>query len=350
MTGEEIGIIALFVVGIAVVVYLTYFWRRQKWAKPGPKQSFEDFVSSRARRSDPRVDYGAGLASNGRWRELTVGNEIEEATAASTILWDTPPERFVPSPEHWGLALTLPFAVWHRARWDALPGDPAPEAVSTALTESWGIDTRTDLLEQLYWLYVAGHRAKYNAQRSQLMQMDSSSIASLQSVLAQYGASDQDAGEELWQIQRVRSDDRRIGSIDFTAWDMFRFAMLVRLGSARGHITVEEAHDFLAEISPGMRASYSSWSEAGEHFRIGRWYWHGEGGDAERSNDVFDLARQDALTSPDAPWSRIPWNMGLPRARGLFARALIAEQIIRDPHELTPQPESFWGAHRGRSD
>lgn len=364
MSPEEFSLLAVFGVLILALLFFLYGYlprlrrRRQRAeaeavgraeAEARREAQAAEAAASDAER-DAQMALGKGLVETDYWWEIATPEERRIINDAWRFRWDRPeerwdrPEDFEAEPRHWPLALALPFAFWHQAIWDRLPGVDG-NWTRRMLIRDWGIRTRHALLEQLHWLHVAGHRVPFNLERENAAALDEGEAFAVEAML-EARAGDEEAAERLWRFRRARADDRGIMRVDFTAWDLVRFAMLVRAGTAAGYLTVEEGMDFLLEQVDEMRACYGSWPEVGEHFRVARWYWHSVGGEQERETDVLDMARQQALVLAMSPWHDVPWDMPVPPAQGRFRDALEAEELLEPGAPLLRRAESFWGRRR----
>ncbi|MGO1544599.1 MAG: DUF1266 domain-containing protein [Gulosibacter sp.] len=356
MTGEELSIVIIFVLGFAVLLYFIYIRpavkkranrakvaaraatergaRSAQYGSPGEQAATVPHGSTGATtlalhpaERDRLVGLGAQLRPNNDWRALGSVAEVTYGLNLAAMSWVGDPSTFQARSEHWDLALTIPFAGRHGVPWDDYPGYN-PEEHAVILVDWWGVHDRSSLLDQLFWLFGGGHRREFDEERIAVLTNDAVALDEWEATLRRQAPISESAAETLWRVQRFRANDRNCMNVDFLAWDFFRFAMLTRIGVGLGYLTTEEGLDFLRLIGEPMRTTYSSWADAGEHFRIGRWMWYSVGGEKERATDVQDVARQQQLIASDSPWSFVPWNMALEHDRGLFAKALVEQELI----------------------
>jgi len=273
-------------------------------------------------------------------RDQTAANTTESLAEHHRPRWSRKAAPFGSRPEHWAIALGAPFALCRGADQDVLRFRDAAEE-RRILAEAWGVTDRASMLIGLYDLLTSGHRDRFGAEIAGWGALGDADARAEEAELREGAKHSDEGAEDLWRFRRVRANDRGIRSVGFLAWDLVRFAMLVRAGATTGYLSDAEATDFLMMIVPDIREHYGSWRELGESFRLGRWYWNSQGGAGEASTDQHDLSRQEALMSEDSPWARLPWNADVPPSRMLFASALAAGTQLRawEPDEF---PGSGW--------
>ena len=110
----------------------------------------------------------------------------------------------------------------------------------------------------------------------------------------------------------MRSNDRGIRNVDFSAWDMVRAAMLTRCGFALSWLTEDEVWDTLALLDRALRERYRNWTQVWESFWLTRWYWNSESGEGEHADDLHDLNRSLVLLGSDGPWGLVAWEIDTP--------------------------------------
>ena len=157
------------------------------------------------------------------------------------------------------------------------------------LEDSWEIMNRADLVTRLYQL-LCGDRSKgYAALRSRCTDPEWVERV-LEDLDKTVDKSTMDV-EMCWRVHRFLNNDRGIQDVEFAAWDLMRAAMLTRSGFALGWLSEDEAWDTLALINHALQMHYSSWDEAWEAYRLGRWLWAAEGPEEEAADDMHDRAR-----------------------------------------------------------
>lgn len=258
------------------------------------------------------------------------------------IVWSAGAARFGSRPVDWGVALGAPFALCRQADQDRLPFRDAQEE-REILAEAWGVTDRDSMLQALYDLLIGGHREQFDVEVARWGRMSPAQSDAAEADLRSAAEHSDDAAEALVRLRRVRADERGIRDLDFLAWDYVRVAMIARSGATVGYLSEAEAADILLMPAEELREHYGSWQELGESFRLGRWYWNAQGGEAERASDAHDIDRQRALVSDESPWARVPWGMALPEPRMLFADALWDLGVrALDPEEYREAGEPYW--------
>ena len=249
------------------------------------------------------------------WNELTEHHRPVRGAEPGSFFCG-PYERLV--------AISAPYSLCHHEPWDRLACSDL-EGKRDMLARDWGVHSRLDLLTQVFWLIMSGHRSDFDEERAR---WTNTSLAEAERYELRGSAeSSQEAAETLWRLERMRSNDRGIQNVDFAAWDIVRAAMLTRYGSALGWLTEAEAWDTLALLDRALRERYQSWTQVWESFRLTRWYWYSEGGEDEHFNDLHDLNRSFVLLGPDGPWKLISWEVQVPESSLMILDDLIGAGV-----------------------
>lgn len=152
-----------------------------------------------------------------------------------------------------------------------------------------GITSRADLVTRLYQLLCGDHSKGYAALRSRCTDPEWVERV-LEDLDKTVDKSTMDV-EMCWRVHRFLNNDRGIQDVEFAAWDLMCAAMLTRSGFALDWLSEDEAWDTLALINHALQMHYSSWAEAWEAYRLGRWLWAAEGPEEEAADDMHDRAR-----------------------------------------------------------
>lgn len=248
------------------------------------------------------------------------------------VRWSARKSTFGRRPVDWAMAVAAPFAICRGAKQDEL-AFPSAADERAMLSSAWGVADRASMIETLYTLLVDGHRTGYQFEVEYWTSLSPQEATEYEKVLRDTAGVTGPGAERLWRFRRVRANDRGIQQLDFLAWDMVRFAMLVRAGLTAGYLSGAEAEDLLLMPAAQLQSSYSSWEELGESFRLGRWYWNSQGGKGESETDAHDINRQKALMGANSPWRAVTWRTAVPQSRLLLADALVDEGVL-DPYEL----------------
>jgi len=148
------------------------------------------------------------------------------------------------------------------------------------LAKWWNIKSERDLLQTLEWLDNEGHSAIYR-------QASSGKATDFQKFFI----------NEFKEVLK---------GVDLTAWDLGRYASLVRWGHHAGFITEKRAWELLQRTSSRLQKTYSSWEQFAEHYILGRFFWNGK---PEEQQMYFAL--EYLLGNENSPWKMIPWNTAL---------------------------------------
>ena len=172
--------------------------------------------------------------------------------------------------KQWALALAAIVAVQDDDQLDTLNGAAGPrnsaqlDAVRQRLSDSWDINSRSDLLRTLTSIEDGGQRQAYN---------------------------DQHPGDAK----------------SISAWDYGRYVALCRWGYAIGYLSEAEAWQRIMPVARLMQSTFSSWREYGTDYMTGREYWSPNASDAASIRSILD----SLLTDNRSPWKRLPWDLHL---------------------------------------
>lgn len=131
------------------------------------------------------------------------------------------------------------------------------------LKNSWGIESRDDLLWHLQDLSQGGQAGSFNKLRSLFVDypaMDCMAIACKQGLTVL----------ETNRLFFVEAMAPRLGEQGLLAWDEGRSLNLIRWSLAAGYITHQEALELAAPYVEKIESSYSSWEDYMSHYIIGR--------------------------------------------------------------------------------
>jgi tetratricopeptide (TPR) repeat protein len=104
----------------------------------------------------------------------------------------------------------------------------------------------------------------------------------------------------------IREFEPRLTHCHLRAWDIGRYATLARWGQHVGFLTEEEYWSILAPAARELQKTYSSWSQFGEHYLIGRYFWSQSKQDSPHENAVNFLTQNQ-----NSPWNLVEWNADL---------------------------------------
>jgi len=203
----------------------------------------------------------------------------------------------------WALACPALLTLNNRHQHDLLWCVPAtPENIATEkkmLEEWWGINSRQDLLKQLTWINSGGHRAGFD-RMVQLSQM-----GAVEAFKAKLDPKSLNEFEEGMQI--VQEFGPQLGSKSLLGWDYCRYIGLCRWGTLCGYLSPDEAWAKIMPAAKLLQNSFSSWSDLGKNYLIGRHYWQPH----SNLQPSFESNYKLLLSDPKSPWVTIPWKTDL---------------------------------------
>jgi len=195
-----------------------------------------------------------------------------------------------PEAKQWAVAAAaiLNTMTRHQPRHDCLGGAPkeaGPEKTAkVVLTNSWGIDSREQLIATLEGLATGGHTRDY-----------------LQAAAAYQQAPPQQRAQDP-NLAFVNQFGQEIGARGLMAWDLGRMVAVAGWGYLANYCTEEEAWNACLSAGVRLRQTYTSWDEYGRHYRLGLLFW-----DAGAAGQLDQLLGQ--LQVPNSPWKTVPWSL-----------------------------------------
>lgn len=204
----------------------------------------------------------------------------------------------------WALACPALLTINNRHRHDILWCiDATPENITEekrALAEYWDVNSREDLLRVLSWIISSGHRAQFES-----MSRLSENEAALQDMRSKLSPSDARTMEA--QIAIARENAPLLGFKSLLGWDYCRYIALCRWGTLCSYISQEEAWSKIMPAAQLLQNSFTSWSDLGKNYLIGRKFWKPE----ELRQKSFEQNYELLLSDPKSPWNTIPWKTDL---------------------------------------
>lgn len=229
------------------------------------------------------------------------------------------PEQFARGPLAWPLAAGAGFAECSGQAVDTLDDDDPADAASM-LHQWWGITNRGDLIDQVWWLLVEGHRSGFEREREHWRSLDGPAAKQARAMAKQQVGDER--LERPVRFDRVRRNERDIVEVDFLAWDLLRAIMLLRNGVAIGYIDERVAADTMLLVAERLQANYGSWEELGSHFERARWHWRATTAPEDAIAVQHDEHRERALLQPGQPRALVPWDARLSRSERLIVPAM----------------------------
>lgn len=207
----------------------------------------------------------------------------------------------------WALACTGVLTEKNHESHDILWASPATEVnirnQKRALSESWNINSRDDLLRQLNSLIAEGHRKSFD-EMAKIAQTPGLSNEVIEKLAHEHGEDSAD------RLRIAREYGTRLGMRSIIGFDYCRYIALCRWGTLCSYLSQDEAWAKIMPIAQALQNTFPSWKELGENYLIGRKFWQPN----SDSEPAINAAYRKLLTDPQSPWVKIPWNTKLTAA------------------------------------
>jgi hypothetical protein len=205
----------------------------------------------------------------------------------------------------WALACPALLTEINHARHDVLwcynpPDAENVEEEKRALKKWWNVSSRSDLFATLAWIENGGHRAHWDDFRTAFFTGD------VRELRERWGDED---SEIVRRMAIIRTYGRELGGKSLIGWDYCRYIALCRWGVLCSYISQEEAWKTIMPAARLLQRTFSSWSDLGQNYLIGREFW--SLGATEDSGGEYRQNYQKLLTDKSSPWVRIPWKTDL---------------------------------------
>lgn len=152
------------------------------------------------------------------------------------------------------------------------------------LEDGWSIHDRTELIQTVCAMTVAGHNASFLHDVDMISSMTD----------AQYRAQlSQATGMDAYMFPYTKALGEKWGERGILCWDLFRMSNLVQWGYAAGYLTYPEALALLEPAATALHDNFSSWEEACENYLDGYNWWARED---VGSKDPWTVTRGPYLT------------------------------------------------------
>lgn len=204
----------------------------------------------------------------------------------------------------WALGTCAVLTQVNKRSHQALGGRPPDAAgvkgTKALLSKWWSVHSRDELLAALKWIDDGGHRKIFDS----LASAPEEQVAVLK-------ARNESDPETFNQITVAREYGPPLGSKSILGWDYARYVSLCGWGFLAGYLTEDEAWDRIMPVAQRLQSTFGSWDELGANYLIGRRFW--SLANTEKTGAQYDDAVKWLETTPDSPWLRYAWTLGLNR-------------------------------------
>lgn len=202
----------------------------------------------------------------------------------------------------WLLNLAGPLANHNWAYVNSLTTGLEKSEILEGIANSWGIDSRDSAIETISWLRDSGHRYFYD------ILVDSIKTGVVPSTddkerMDEYSKNFHESKVLLKMQYKIGQEEIDRGIL---AWDIGRFAYLVRCCFDAEIISEAEAWDLLNAVKEPVQGIYSNWKDYWNGFMLGRAMWNGvQASGFEEISDEGDKF----LDKDNGPFKTVPWNL-----------------------------------------
>jgi ankyrin repeat protein len=202
--------------------------------------------------------------------------------------------------KNWAIAATAMLAIINHEGVDTLSSGGSVIGVRSLLQNSWDISNRDQLLNTLGWIDQGGHRQLFSALGARTVNLSPDELRAAVSQLSSEDANSVMVAHRYYEKYTAQS---------LAGWDYARYISLCRWGVAAGYITEEEAWPRVMHAAQIIQQTFTSWSELGENYLIGREFWSLS--QTKIDGQAMRAIYERLLRDPGSPWNRIPWDLPL---------------------------------------
>lgn len=201
--------------------------------------------------------------------------------------------------QHWAMAAAAILATFNN---EPLTTFPSSRVLGTKslLRNSWEISSREDLLQTLEWIDKGGHRQLFSLLGARVANAPPDELSKLVSKLGPENGNSVMIAHQYYGKYAAQS---------ITAWDYARYINVCRWGVAAGYLTEDEAWPLVMHAAQIIQQTFSSWSEFGENYLVGREFWSSHQTQID-GRDMRAIYRR-LLNDPNSVWNQNPWNLPL---------------------------------------
>lgn len=206
--------------------------------------------------------FGQTVTWDGKTRRVYVAEDKSVAEGSNLEAWALPMGSMLSylnwgKPDHFGL--------YARSDPSAFISREMPYSLArTALSGSWSIENREDLISTVVRMTFYGHDASFREMAADVKlrsQAEREAISAASSAWPSY----------MWKYTEYV--DEKWGDRGILCWDLFRMSNLVQWGYNAGYITYAEALALLEPAATLLQQNFSSWEEAYENYLDGYNWW-----------------------------------------------------------------------------
>jgi ankyrin repeat protein len=223
------------------------------------------------------------------------------------ILFRQPQLNPLPPARLWALAVGAIYAQTRGVNPEILEiEDPADVTViKEGLERDWDVTDATGFLKTLDDLQTVGHRTFYQQAGAKLAAMSDEEFSTFSAVNAFIQAPT--GWGESGLPRAIRDGYRTWTQRTGLAWDLCRYANLIKMGYAAGYIDDQQAWERLMNNARQVQSSFGSWQEMNQNFLDARQIW------AQTRDEKYDAVSKLLLNpnDPNSPWNQLPWKTDL---------------------------------------
>lgn len=180
-------------------------------------------------------------------------------------------------------------------------------AAVNILSQSWNINSRSDLLMQIQSLLKQGDRKAF---RKEAKEMNAMSKKDLKTAMKQL------SGELLTHYEMVQYNWETWKKKGLLAWDMCRISHLVQWGYVAGYLSCEEAQALMEPVAKQLKDNFTSWEEVQNNWLDGYCLFAGIDREASHTDYTNRKAIYETLKSEQ------------PKDKPLYDDSLFTQEII----------------------
>lgn len=95
------------------------------------------------------------------------------------------------------------------------------------------------------------------------------------------------------------------------AWDLVRFVVVTRLGSAAGYLDEHESWSMIFPVARRLQATYGGWAEMAQAYVVARRQWKGIAPDGSEDDEGMRGILDNIASLREGRWSRTAWETPL---------------------------------------